>query len=260
LYRQEVHVMKPVLWTAFALTASLALGDQLVILGQTREGSFQGFENGRIDFQASGGKFVKEQSTRVTKLVLTSPLKASYQTTGGKREEDVTLKGFEKGKFAFAGKDGKEVLVPAMQIRSIEPVFAGAAGGGGDAGERYPIPPVDLSTIAGDLAPDQQAALDGFRAAKKAFDDFVAESSALVQEMDRLKGPKREERLNQLRLRKDQEQPLRQNLIAAYRTLTSAFADAQPDEPAPAERDPKPQPKSVAKPATRPLSGLKSLR
>jgi len=220
------------LWVAVVLGASVGYADQLLIMGQqTREGTFQGFENGKIEFQDSSGRFVKEQSSRVSKLVLTAPLKAAYQTVTGKRVEDVTLKGFEKGKFIFVGKDGKETLVVGLQVKTIEPVFEGG-GGGGDAGDRYPIPAVDLSGIVGDLSPAQQKALDGLKDAKKGFDDYVAESSAMVQEMDRLKGPKREELLNQLRIRKEKEQPLRGNLISAYKTFRDAFADAPAKAPA----------------------------
>jgi hypothetical protein len=216
---------------ALGLAIACASADQLVVLGgQTKEGSFQGFESGKFLFLPSKGKFMKETPSRVSKLVLANPTKASYQTTDGKSEADAVLKGYEKGKFIFL-KDGKETVVIPMKIKQLDLVFetGGDAGGGS-----YPIPAVDLATLGGELSPEQQATIDRFVAAKKSFDEFLAESSAMVVEMDKLKGPKREELLNKLRLRKEAEQPLRDSLRTAYRALVGAFSepDGAPEQPA----------------------------
>jgi hypothetical protein len=229
------------------LAAVCAPGDQLVILGQApKEGTFQGFENGRFLFLPANGKFMKEQSSRVSKIVLPTPGKASYQTTDGKTEQEAAFKGYEKGKFVFV-KDGKEVLIPALRMKQLEPTFESEGGVGGDGGVgSYPIPKVDLSSI-GDVTPDQQAILDRFATAKKAFDDYLTASIAMKEEMDKLKGPKREELLNKLRLRKDAEQPLRKDLRTAYKALVSAFSEQ--DEAA----------KPVEKPASKAAGGLRSL-
>lgn len=218
------------------LVAASSWGDQLVILGgQTKEGTFQGFEKGRFLFLPSKGKFMKEQPSRVSKLVLPSPTKAVYETTDGKKEEGVVFKGYEKGKFIFV-KDGKEVPVMAMKMKLIEPSFESE---GGDAGgTSYPIPKVDLANFGGDLNADQQAVLEKFTAAKKAFDAFLAESTEMVQEMDKLKGPKREQLLNELRKRKEAEQPLRNDLRVAYKALVGAFSEQGDDAPNPAEKAP----------------------
>lgn len=241
------------------LMASCALGDQLVIMGgQTKEGSFQGFENGKIRFQPTKGRFMKEQPSRVSKLILSSKTKATYTTTDGKTEEEVDFKGFEKGKFIFV-KDGKEVLVMAIKMKELDPCFEIEGGGGGDAGgQTYPIPKVDLSNFGGDLNANQQTVLDQFKEAKKAFDDFLLQSTAMVQEMDKLKGPKREELLNELRRRKEAEQPLRRGLRSAYKALVAAFSDPE-DGQKPADKSQAEKPATTAKPAGgRATGGLRS--
>jgi hypothetical protein len=235
---------------AVGLTIACASGDQLLVLGgQTREGTFQGFEGGKFLFLPSRGKFMKETPSRVSRLVLANKTKATYQTTDGKSESDAVLKGYEKGKFIFL-KDGKETAVIPMKIKQLDLSFetGGDAGGGS-----YPIPAVDLATLGGELTQEQQGIVDRFVAAKKSFDEFLAESSAVVAEMDKLKGPKREELLNKLRMRKEAEQPLRDSLRIAYRALVGAFSE--PDGAA--EQPAKPEP---AKPAAgRAAGGLRSL-
>ncbi|MBA4388544.1 MAG: hypothetical protein C0404_11220 [Verrucomicrobia bacterium] len=224
------------------LAVYAAHGDQLVVTGQSKDGAFQGFENGKFSFLTTKGRFLKEQAMRVTKMTLNTPMKASYSTTDGKDEQDVVLKGYDKSKFIFAGKDGKEITVAVAKIKSIDLSFddGGAGGGSIKDGTGYPIPKVDPDSFGGELTQDQQAALDKFKAAKKNFDDFLGESSAMVQQMDKMTGAKREDFLNKLRSRKNEEQPLKRDLVAAYKSLVGAFPDAPEENTR--------QPSKVAKP------------
>lgn len=214
-----------VVLSVLALSIPCAPADQMVVLGgQAKEGSFQGFEGGRFLFLPSKGKFMKEQPSRVSRLAVATPQKATYQTTDGKTVADVVFKGYEKGRFTFV-KDGKDSSVMSIKMKQLDLTFeteGGDAGGGS-----YPIPSVNLAGLGGDLPPEQQAVVDRFTAAKKAFDDFLAESAAMVQEMDKLKGPKREELLNKLRMRKEAEQPLRNDLRTAYKALVNAFSEPE---------------------------------
>lgn len=229
------------------LVATCASGDQLVILGgQAKDGTFQGFDGGKILFQPSKGRFMKEQPSRISKLVLTTPTKASYKTSDGKTEEGVIFKGYEKGKFIFV-KDGKEVPVTALKMKSIEPVFQ-TGGGGGEGGGEYPIPPVDVASLGDNLTEGQKAIIDRFNTAKKSFDEFLAVSVGMVKEMDTLKGAKREEVMNDLRRRKEAEQPLKRALVESYKELIGAFSEGE-EEAAPAQ----------PKPSTRAVGGLRSL-
>ena len=215
---------------ALVMLASAACGDQLVLGGQTKEGTFQGYENGRFFFANKRGRLMREQAIRVTKLVLSSPMRVVYVTKDGKAEEIADLTGYEKKAFTF-DKKGQQVVVPQAKMKEIGRSEEGGEGGGD--GGRYPVPEVDLDSFAGDnVTPAQQAALDRYKTAKKKFDDYVADSTALVKEMDAATGAKREALLNQLRQRKNEEQPLKKDLIAAYNALADLFPEPA-DEPAP---------------------------
>lgn len=231
--------MKSWIWgLAIAAIASTGVADQLVLTGQTKEGSFQKYENGRFEFVTTKGRFLKERAERVTKLVLSSPMKVVYLTTGSKKEDSAELKGYEKKTFTFTKKD-QEATVALSKVKTIERAFEEGEGGDGDGGSKSPIPEIDVDSFAGDdLTPAQQSALDGFKAARKKYDDFVAESSALVVEMDKQTGAKREALLNELRERKNDEQPLRKALTAAYNRLADAFPEPSEE---PATKPAKPQ-------------------
>ena len=209
--------------------ASTIMADQLVLTGQVKEGTFQKYENGRFEFVTAQGRFVKERADRVTKLVLSSPMKVAYLTTDSKREETAELKGYDKKAFTFARKN-LDLVVALSKIRTIGRADEGESS---DAGSRYPIPEFDTDSLSGgDLSPAQQSSLESFKAAKKTFDAFVAESSALVAEMDKTTGVRRENLLNQLRQRKNDEQPLKKALINAYNALADAFPQSSDDPPA----------------------------
>jgi hypothetical protein len=71
----------------------------------------------------------------------------------------------------------------------------------------------------------KQAGVNRFSQAKRAFDAFVSENAAMVKEMDLSKGARRLALLDRLRERKLAEQPLRNELVAAYTSLTELFPD-----------------------------------
>jgi hypothetical protein len=251
-----------VLSLAFVMAAAGAWGDQLFFTAvQSKDGTFQGYEEGHFQFMTTKGRFMKESSSRVLKLVLEGPQKASYQTTDANKEEFALLKGYDKKKFTFQTKDGKEAQIPVAKVKTVSLVTDEAPAATGDAAEvsagRYPIPKIDLAALAGgELAPAQQAVLDKFKEAKKAYDDFVAQSSTMVADMDKMTGAKREDLLNKLRVRKGEEQPLKNALISAFKGLTAAFADPGDAAAAPDDGGVKEKP---APPAAKekPKSGLR---
>ena len=214
--------------------ASVALGDQLMVTGQTKDGTFESYSDGRFHFQTTKFKSVKEQAIRVSKLVLSQPLTVAYMTTDAKEPEPAVLKGYDKRLFTFE-KDGKDFTIPQAKMKSIEPMEEngnGGGGGGGDSGDpsQYPIPEVDLSIFDGmELTPAQQTTLTKFKTSKKTYDAFYDKNTTMVKEMDQLTGAKRIDLLNQLRLRKGEEQPLRKDLIAAYKALAAAFPQPAPE-------------------------------
>jgi hypothetical protein len=232
--------MKKIWWLSCFFCGALAsgaLGDQLMVTGQTKDGTFEGYSDGRFHFQTTKFKSIKEQAIRVSKLVLSQPLTVAYMTSDGKELESAVLKGYDKRLFSFQ-KDGNDFTIPQAKMKSIEPTTEengnGGGGGGGDSGDpsKYPIPEVDLSIFDGmDLTPAQQATLTKFKTSKMTYDAFYDKNTAMVKEMDHLTGAKRIDLLNQLRLRKGDEQPLRKDLIAAYKALAAAFPQPA-EEPA----------------------------
>lgn len=206
-----------------------AFADQLIMNKIVKEGALQGFDKGKFRFLTEKGKFLKEQASRVSTIVLKSPKKATFLGSSSKKPEQAVLKGFDKQKFTFE-KEGKELVIPLSKIKKLdvmqETESKSGSGNGDDGG--YPIPPVNLEAFAGDNLTDaQQKALDKFKDTKKVFDDFLNVSVGMVREMDQAKGEKREQLLNQLRKRKLEEQPLRKSLVSAYDALVDAF----PEEP-----------------------------
>lgn len=203
---------------------SLATADQLVVTGTPREGTFQKFENGFFEFAGAKARHLKQNAAQVTRLVLDRPLKVRYLSGASNREEEAELLGYEKRTFNFS-RGGQLVSVPLASVKSVTPVLAfGNGGADGDARDGYPVPAVNLDELAqGQITPLQQAGINRFIRAKKAFDDFVAQSSALAEDMNRAKGARRNDLLNKLRERKTAEQPLRKELADAYKGLTDLF-------------------------------------
>jgi hypothetical protein len=244
-----------------ALFASASFGDQLMMGSITKEGSFQGFEKGKFRFYASkGNKLMNEQASRVTTIVLSKPKKCTYLLSSGKKEEHGFLKGFDKDKFMIAATaQDDSAVIPLRKMTKLDINPETSAGGKSGSGDGYPIPSVDLSAFTGNFTPDQQKAMDNFKAAKKVFDDFVKESASMVSQMDSATGSAREDLINQLRKRKVDEQPLRKELVAAYNALMSAFpekpeetskqgsAPAQKEQPAPAPEQTQPPDDGMSK-------------
>jgi hypothetical protein len=206
------------------LLASAAMADQFLIAGQTREGRFRAFSGGRFEL-STDRRTTKEPASRVTKLTVSEPLEVNYTTSDGKQHKGAQFKGYAMGIFRLATKEGGDVSVPQIKLRSLEVVFhenAAPAEGGGEA--RDPAPALDLSAIdRSGLTGAQVSAMENYLAARAAYDAYVALSSQMVNQMNGLKGPQREAVLNQLRQRKAEEQPIRNRLTSACTALKTAI-------------------------------------
>lgn len=217
--------VNPALCLAALFLAAAAQADQFLIAGQTREGRLKGFSGGRFEFSTERGRASKESASRVTKLTLSEPVEVNFTTSDGKLHKSARFKGYAMGTFRLTPKDGEEMSVPQIKMRSLEVVHRqeeAPAGDGGDAGGA--LPPLDLSGLdkAG-LNANQVSAVENYVAARKAYDEFVAQSSRLVNEMNGLTGPQREALLNQLRQRKGEEQPIRARMSSAEAALKAAL-------------------------------------
>ncbi|MEI6209991.1 MAG: hypothetical protein WCR06_00050 [bacterium] len=218
-----------------SLLSLAALGDQVTMLAsRPKECTFQGVTGGSILFLNEKGRLTKELPSRISKISLTKPAPVTYLTADGKKEETAVLRGFEKREYLLE-KDGKEIRVAAMKMKSLDLFVAAEGGNGGGVGTGYPIPKIDVDAILA-ATPNpteaQKKTLARFIAARKAFDAFLAESSALVEKMDKAAGVQRENLMNTLRLRKSKEQPLKSELQDACSALTEAFPEpARGDAP-----------------------------
>ena len=87
------------------------------------------------------------------------------------------------------------------------------------------LPLYDVSGLEGraDLTDAQNAALERYKAAKAKYSGYVSESSRIVAEMDRSRGQHRERLMDELRLRKQDEQPVKNEYRAATSALMSQF-------------------------------------
>jgi hypothetical protein len=77
--------------------------------------------------------------------------------------------------------------------------------------------------------PAQSKAYNSYKQARETYDAFVAKSAEMVQAMDKSSGPKREDLLNKLRLRKNAEQPIAEELKKAHDQLLAAFSEVIKD-------------------------------
>jgi hypothetical protein len=114
----------------------------------------------------------------------------------------------------------------------------GSAVGSGDA----PIPAIDTTEFdEAAMSESQRSTLAKYKIARKRYDAFLSESTAMVREMDRASGQRREQLLTKLRIRKNQEQPIRLEMSGAHKSLLAAFPSGFPlrtKEPPPVASEP----------------------
>jgi hypothetical protein len=209
---------------ACVLTPWIVSGDQLVVGGATHEGTFDVFSNGTIQFRSDKWKNYKEQPTRVTRLTVTASNQAKYLTSEKKEVQTAVFKGFEKLKFIFE-KDGQAIMVHHTKMKKIEIER--------EEEDEATIQAVDIAPLEkaladGILTDAQKASLSSYKEIRAKYDEFVGKSEALIKEMDRSTGAHREALLNELRKRKQDEQPLKQEMWSATSALMLAFPQQAP--------------------------------
>lgn len=225
---------------------SAAHADVLTVGTRRHQGSFEGFEAGQFLFRTAAGQIIRQSRPTVRSLQCDAPRPVKLLRANRRDEETVNLLGYANARFAIEAK-GCEESVFGMHVRSIELRWV-PGNGRGREGRPKPARQIDLVALEArdDLTAEQARVLRRYRAARTKYDAFVAQSSALVSEMDRATGKRREDLLDSLRRRKDAEQPLKRDLEAATAALPAAFPDppAEPDrkqnaeahQPAGAER------------------------
>jgi len=221
--------------------------DKLFLKGnEEHTGRLESYKNGKFNFKPDGKTPIHELRTFTEKLVMDPPAVAVV-THKTKREkiEGMKLKRYEKGAFVF-DKDGKEVKILAMQISTIEIQMSGGGwGGGGASSSEVGDLQVDMKALAAwmnenETTPEQKKAFDDYKSARAAYDSFQAESSRLIDAMDNATGAAREQLLNDLRIRKNEEQPILNALGSAEKALLATFPELTGDAPVESPEDGEP--------------------
>jgi hypothetical protein len=222
---------------------TLHANDTLIMKGnKTYEGIFQNFKNDRLYFQPKAGKSINVPRSFAEKLALEPPSQVTVTPRGKKKIGDMKLKGYEKSNFLFE-KNGEEISMPASQISFIEMGLDFGRGANGPAGQdaddnddgNKPLV-IDLKELSawmkeGTPTPEQTKAFEHYKTARITYDDFVEKSAIMVKAMDKATGATREDFLNKLRKRKNDEQPLLGELKKAEKELFAAFPEIKAPAP-----------------------------
>jgi hypothetical protein len=222
---------------------ALYANDTLIMKGnKTYEGIFQYFKNDKLYFQPKTGKLINVPRSFAEKLTLEPPSQVTVTPRGKKKIGDMKLKSYEKSNFLF-DKNGEEVSMPASQISFIEMGLdfgrgvngpAGQDTNDGDNGNKPLI--IDLKELSAWMkestpTPVQTKAFERYKTARTIYDDFVEKSAVMVKAMDKTTGATREDFLNKLRKRKNDEQPLLGELKKAEQELLAAFPEIKGPAP-----------------------------
>jgi hypothetical protein len=222
----ENLMSKVSMYLLMSLLISQSVFADVLVVGKTRnKGTFKGFANNIFELEQKGGKTLKINRTKVKTLELDKPAKVSYLQRGKKEVRDAELLRYEKFKFSFTGKK-KETHVIGSVMKKITISWSSSGTGGGPASSNIPTAPpaLDLSGIEGaDLTPDQETTLASYKSAREDYDKFLNENTALVKQMDAETHGAREKLLNELRIRKQNEQPLRIALQKATDDVLATF-------------------------------------
>lgn len=219
-----------------AFSAIQAMPDEITIGNTKQQGTFEGVENSLLVFRTGKDNVLKENGSKVLRITLDSPCKATITYTSKKPDETVLLKGYEKLKFTI-GDRKKERTVFAATVKQMTVQREAPSSNDGESGGMGGIIQFDFNTFeAGlqdqELTAAQKTALQNYKSAKTKFDVFVNESTVLQRQMDKSTDAVRENLLNQLRKRKNEEQPIRNALLQAQPAFFSEFKiEIQPPPP-----------------------------
>lgn len=211
---------------AILLTCGLtAQADSITIRNETHQGSFEGYSNSTFTFRKKDGEILEETRSLVRELKLDPPCKTQVTLSRSSDSEERLMKGYKAMKFVFVeGDKEKTDFANVIDEIKVQRPMASAGGKTGTSGQEV-IPRINLSGVEDNpaLSPQQKTAIDNYKKARAEYDAFLTESSALVAEMDAAKGARREDLLNRLRMRKNEEMPIKQALQNATNELLALF-------------------------------------
>ncbi len=213
---------------AFGLSAHVCAADVMVARGKRHSGTFRGYSKNMFQFRTTEDKTVHESRVRVTQLTLDRPLAVDVLRKGKNRHQRMELKKYQAMKFTFLER-GRAKRIAAHDITEIlVQQDSGPMGGQPVATDTsntptlYDVEPIKSRT---DLTAQQSQALTRYEAAKNQYEQFRRESSRLVSQMDRSTRANRAALLAQLRVRKEEEQPIKNKLRQATAALLSSFPE-----------------------------------
>ncbi len=207
--------------------AGLCAADVLDVGTATFEGTFEGFEHGLFLFRNANGRLRKEDRSVVRSLEMSKPKEINLLRVGSRDWEGAYLTGYDRFNFRIR-QDGKSRTVSGLRVKEISTqTLSAMREAGRQSSGRTKLRSIDTSDIENNpnLNAVQARAFAAYKKAKREYDDFVAESTAMVRRMDTATGSERDELLLSLRRRKTEEQPIAQALGEAQTALLRAFPD-----------------------------------
>lgn len=209
------------------VSGAFAADDLFIIRKQAVKGSFQGLERDLFILLDENGRRMEESRSTVMSIDCEPACPVSIVMTGKKKPVQCSLKSYSKMKYTIV-EGGKERTLLAGSVKEIKanrPMSMAATRPSGAGAGMAPPPRVDIRALAAqpNLTDAQKKALHAYSQAQNAYDQFLTDSSAMVAQMNSVTGKKREALLNDLRSRKDAEQPVKNALLKAIEDLKAAF-------------------------------------
>lgn len=201
-----------------------------MVIGARRiEGYFEKYSKKTFSFVASEGGKKKYDQVKVRSLHFDKPVKVKLLKRHAEKAEPALLIKYDKGKF-FLKKEGRKRALASLWVEEIR-VRNRSRALDKEFRSLRPVSAEDVAALErrNNLSSKQAEALAEYKKSKRKYDEFVAESSAMVADLEKLEGKKREQMLLKLRQRKGQEQFIKRELRAARKLLLDAFPDF-PDE------------------------------
>ena len=225
--------MKKLIILAVAVSALISCisvkADVLKTAMGEKKGHFSAYKNSKFIMKSEKGKKIEIPKATARELILESPVNVTFKRKGKSKSESAELLGYSKLQFQLKQKN-KKVSLSAMYVTSMEAHVPMSAGPGGTVrGGDTSIRAIDTSKFdESTMTASQKSALASYRAVRKRYDAFLSQSAAMVAEMDRSTGQQREKLLSKLRIRKNQEQPIRNEMSAAHKSFLAAFPNGFP--------------------------------
>jgi hypothetical protein len=218
------------LFSLTVLVSASVNADVLRVGSKTINGTLEGYDGRTFQFRnAETGKREEISRTSIKDLKLDKPRKAKIEVMGKSGPASMLMAGYARGQFLLLDK-GEKTTIPGMRVKSLELERVSSFGATSTAPVPKPAKQIPTRVInellaRPDLTPSQKDTLTQYEAAKDKYNTFLAESSAMVQAMDTMTGSDRIDALNNLRLRKDAEQPLKQEMASSQQALLAAFPE-----------------------------------